>query len=207
MLFWSAKKYDVKNQILGGRLLMPKRRDHFSTILWVSILIFMVMVLSFPKWITVFYPLPHQELVFIEAGEHNVDPYLVFAIIRAESKYQSSAESSVGAKGLMQIMPETGTWIAEQNGIEGFKAADLHQPKVNISFGCWYLHSLSQEFNDNIPLTVASYNAGRGKVQEWLVGGTWNGDPEQIDKIPFPETRQYLKNVLKNYEAYKAIYE
>jgi soluble lytic murein transglycosylase len=186
---------------------MPKGRSRFSTILWVSILLFLAVVLSFPKWITIFYPLPHQELVFSEAGEHDVDPYLVFAIIRAESKYQNTAESAVGAKGLMQIMPETGEWIAEQNGIDDFKLEDLHKPEVNISFGCWYLHSLSQEFKGNVPLTVASYNAGRGKVQEWLVGGTWDGGPGDIDKIPFPETRQYLKNVLKNYEAYQAIYE
>ena len=187
--------------------MVPKGRSRFSTILWVSILLFVVVVLSFPKWITIFYPLPHQELVFSEAREHDVDPYLVFAIIRAESKYQNTAESAVGAKGLMQIMPETAYWIAEQNGIEDFKLEDLHQPEVNISFGCWYLHSLMQEFKGNVPLTVASYNAGRGKVQEWLVGGTWNGDPKEIDKIPFPETRQYLKNVLKNYEAYQAIYQ
>lgn len=187
--------------------MVPKGRSRFSTILWVTILLFLAVVLSFPKWITVFYPLPHQELVFREAKEHNVDPYLVFAIIRAESKYQNAAESSVGAKGLMQIMPETANWIAEQNGIEDFTLQELHQPEVNIRFGCWYLHNLSAEFDGNVPLTVASYNAGRGKVQEWLVGGTWNGEPEDIDRIPFPETRQYTRNVLKNYEAYQAIYE
>lgn len=186
---------------------MPKGRSRFSTILWVSILLFVAVVLSFPKWITIFYPLPHQELVFSQASEHNVDPYLVFAIIRAESKYQNAAESAVGAKGLMQIMPETANWIAEQNGIEDFKMNDLYEPATNIAFGCWYLHSLSQEFNGNIPLIIVSYNAGRGRVQEWLVGGTWDGEPEAIDNIPFAETRQYLKNVLKNYEAYQAIYK
>lgn len=187
--------------------MVPKGRRRFSTILWLSILLFLAVVLSFPKWITVFYLLPHQDLVFSEAAKQKIDPYLVFAIIRAESKYQNAAESSVGAKGLMQIMPETAYWIAEQNGDQDFKLENLHQPEVNIRFGCWYLHSLNQEFKSNIPLTVASYNAGRGKVQEWLVSGTWSGDPEEIDKIPFPETRQYVKNVLKNYEAYKAIYK
>lgn len=187
--------------------MVPKGRSRFSTILWLSILLFLAVVLSFPKWITVFYPLPHQDLVFSEAAKQKIDPYWVFAIIRAESKYQNAAESSVGAKGLMQIMPETAYWIAEQNGDQDFKLENLHQPEVNIRYGCWYLHSLNQEFKGNIPLTVASYNAGRGKVQEWLVSGTWSGDPEEIDKIPFPETRQYVKNVLKNYEAYQAIYK
>lgn len=186
---------------------MPKGRNNFSTILWFSILLFLAVVLSFPKWITIFYPLPHQELVFSEASQHDVDPYLVFAIIRAESKYQNAAESAVGAKGLMQIMPETANWIAEQNGIVDFKLEDLYEPAINIRFGCWYLHSLSKEFNGNIPLMVSSYNAGRGRVQEWMVGEVWNGEPKEIEKIPFPETRQYLKNVLKNYEAYQAIYK
>lgn len=187
--------------------MLHKIKAHFSILLWVSILVFLAVVLTFPKWITVFYPLPHQEIVQAAAGEHAVDPYLVFAIIRAESKYQTGAESPVGAKGLMQIMPETGAWIADQKGMEGFDTEDLHKPEINIGFGCWYINNLEIEFKGNIPLTVAAYNAGRGKVEQWLADGTWNGDPEQMERIPFPETRQYVKNVLKNYEAYKAIYE
>lgn len=186
---------------------MKNRRERLSMILWLSILLFLAVVLTFPKWITVFYPLPHQELVVTAADENNVDPYLVFAIIRAESKYQTSAESSVGAKGLMQIMPETGAWIAEQKGLQGFKAEDLHDPEVNIKLGCWYLNSLNTQFNGNTALTVAAYNAGLGKVKEWAAAGTWNGDPKQVENIPFPETQLYVKNVLKNYEAYKAIYK
>ena len=186
---------------------MQKLKEHFSIFLWVLILVFLAVVLTFPKWITVFYPLPHQDLVVLAAEEVDVDPYLVFAIIRAESKYQTGAESPVGAKGLMQIMPETGAWIADQKGIEGFKAEDLHDPDVNIALGCWYLHSLQKEFPGNTALTIAAYNAGRGKVKEWEANGNWDGDPHEMDKIPFPETQQYVKNVLKNYEAYQAIYE
>ncbi len=182
-------------------------KKNFSIFLWVSILVFLAVVLTFPKWITVFYPLPHQDVVFTAAGEHAVDPYLVFAIIRAESKYQTGAESPVGAKGLMQIMPETGAWIAQQKNVAGFQSDDLHNPDINIGFGCWYLKNLQNEFHGSVPLTVAAYNAGRGQVEQWLSEGAWNGDPEQIEKIPFPETRQYVKNVLKNYEAYQAIYE
>ena len=186
---------------------MRRLKEHFSIFLWVLILVFLAVVLTFPKWITVFYPLPHQDLVVLAAEENDVDPYLVFAIIRAESKYQTGAESSVGAKGLMQIMPETGAWIADQKGMEGFKTEDLHDPETNIAFGCWYLHNLKTEFQGNTALTIAAYNAGRGKVKEWAAKGIWNGDPHETDKIPFPETKQYVKNVLKNYEAYQAIYE
>ena len=137
----------------------------------------------------------------------DVDPYLVFAIIRAESKYQNTAQSSVGARGLMQIMPETGRWIAEQQGIQDFYPESLHDPETNIRLGCWYLSYLNREFNGNTPMVVAAYNAGRGKLKEWVVNGQWDGSPETIDNIPFQETRLYVKNVLKNYEAYQAIYK
>ncbi|MDD3364755.1 MAG: lytic transglycosylase domain-containing protein [Syntrophomonas sp.] len=182
-------------------------KSKFSLLMWAIILIFLVVVISFPKWITVFYPLPHRDIVFTTAKEYNVDPYLVFAIIRAESKYQTAAESPVGAKGLMQIMPDTAQWIAEQMKIENFKTDDLHKPEVNIRFGCWYIKNLNTEFKGSLPLQVAAYNAGRGKVKQWVQEGKWDGNSRNIEGIPFLETKQYVKNVLKNYEAYKAIYD
>ncbi len=183
-----------------------KPKSGFSRILWVIILIFLSLVISFPKWISIFYPEPHRDIVFSAAYDNQVDPYLVFAIIRAESKFQSTAESPVGAKGLMQIMPETAEWIAMQRGIENFDTAELHQPKVNIQFGCWYLDNLSQEFNGNLPAVIAAYNAGRGKVGEWIQSGQWDGSLESAEDIPFAETKQYVGNVLQNYDAYRAIY-
>jgi len=187
--------------------LKRKAKSRVSIFLWAAILIFLGGVISFPKWITVFYPLPHHDIVFSMANEYNVDPYLVFAIIRAESKFQNTAQSPVGARGLMQIMPETAEWIAKQMKIDDFKAEDLHNPEVNIRFGCWYIRDLNAEFKGNIPLQVAAYNAGRGKVSQWIQEGRWDGDPNNIEGIPFPETKQYVKNVLRNYQAYNAIYK
>jgi Soluble lytic murein transglycosylase and related regulatory proteins (some contain LysM/invasin domains) len=191
----------------GGLILKKAIKNRVSRILWVAILIFLGGVISFPQWITIFYPLPHRDIVFAMADEYNVDPYLVFAIIRAESKFQNTAESPVGAKGLMQIMPETAQWIAKQLNVDSFKDDDLHKPEVNIRFGCWYIRDLNNEFEGNIPLQVAAYNAGRGKVTQWIQEGKWDGDPKNIEGIPFPETKQYVKNVLGNYKAYKAIYQ
>lgn len=184
-----------------------KRKKNFSLALWIFILLFLAVVLSFPRWITYFYPQPHRDIVFDTAYENQVDPYLVFAIIRAESKYQPAAQSPVGARGLMQIMPETAQWIAEQKGISEFAAEQLNNPEINISFGCWYLNSLSQEFEGELPLLIAAYNAGRGKVKEWQTQGIWDGDAGEIDKIPFGETRNYVRVVMKNYDAYRAIYQ
>ena len=184
----------------------PVAKKKISLLIWIVILGFLLVVITFPKWITMFYPLPNQDLVFSIAYQYEVDPYLVFAIIRAESKFETGAESPVGAKGLMQIMPETAQWIADQLKQEDFQVDSLHDPELNIRFGCWYLHNLSQEFTGNLPLTVASYNAGLSKVKNWLAEGLWDGSIRNLEGIPFPETRQYVKNVLHNYEAYKAIY-
>lgn len=183
-----------------------KTRRRFSIALWLVILVFLAVVLTFPKWITVFYPQPHHDMVMNACLEYQIDPYLVFGIIRAESKFQSQALSPAGAIGLMQIMPTTGQWIAEQQGIEDFDPSQLHDPETNIYFGCWYLNSLSKEFNGQIPLMVAAYNAGRGTVQQWTADNIWDGNPDELDRIPFEETRLYVGMVLKNYEAYKVIY-
>ncbi|HEX3011477.1 MAG TPA: lytic transglycosylase domain-containing protein [Syntrophomonadaceae bacterium] len=182
-----------------------KRRT--SAFLWVFILLFLATVITFPRWITLFYPQPNRELVFTTAYEYNIDPYLVFAIIRAESKYQTGAKSAVGARGLMQIMPETAVWIASQMDMEGFTTEDLHDPDVNIRMGCWYLNSLMQEFEGRLPIVIAAYNAGRGKAKDWVASEKWDGTARNVKDIPFPETRQYVRNVLKNYQAYHAIYD
>ncbi len=182
-----------------------KEKKRFSGLMWIIILVFLGIVIAFPKWITVFYPEPHRDLVFSCAYEHQVDPYLVFSIIRAESKFESLAVSPVGAKGLMQIMPDTALWIASQRGMEDFDTSTLHQPEVNIQFGCWYLADLSNEFQQ-LPLVIAAYNAGRGTVNGWIQSGQWDGAMERLEDIPFIETREYVQNVMRNYEAYRAIY-
>ncbi|HHW62210.1 MAG TPA: lytic transglycosylase domain-containing protein [Syntrophomonadaceae bacterium] len=184
-----------------------KAKSRVSLIIWIIILLFLAFVFIFPRWISFFYPLPHQELVFTTASEEDVDPYLVFAIIRVESKYQTGAESPKGAKGLMQIMPETAEWIAEQKGIDDFQAQNLHDPEVNIQFGCWYLRSLQEEFGGNETTMIAAYNAGRGRVKEWIRSGLWDGREETIENIPYNETEEYVRNVLKTYHAYRAIYD
>lgn len=183
------------------------KKNRLRVLLWSAIAIFLVVTATFPRWITIFYPRPHQDLVYSMAAQYDVDPLLVFAVIRAESKYQTWAESPRGAKGLMQIMPETAAWIADQMKITDFEAEHLHDPEMNICLGCWYLHDLQKEFKGSLPLTVAAYNAGRGRVSQWQEAGQWNGSADSLRDIPFPETREYVKNVLANYRAYHAIYD
>lgn len=183
------------------------KKNRLSIFLWSAIALFLLVTAAFPRWITLFYPLPHREVVYSMAAQYDVDPFLVFAIIRAESKYQTWAESPAGAKGLMQIMPDTAAWIAGQMKIKDFKTEDLYDPELNIRMGCWYLSQLEKEFDDSLPLTVAAYNAGRGKVSNWVQSGQWQGSAQDLQDIPFPETRNYVKNVLSNYKAYHSIYD
>ncbi|MGE5453899.1 MAG: lytic transglycosylase domain-containing protein [Methylocystaceae bacterium] len=178
----------------------------FSISLWAIIIIFVMLVITSPHWLTLLYPLPHRELVATSAEKYKVDPYLVFAIVRVESKFNRQAKSVAGATGLMQIMPQTGEWIAGKMGIKSYNSQFLTQPNYNIPMGTWYLGNLNSEFDQRLPLVVASYNAGRGNVRQWVVGGIWDGTLENVNDIPYGETRQYVVNVIKTYQIYQAIY-
>lgn len=176
-----------------------------------SILVFLgivVILLINSSWfLKIFYPYPHQELVIKYSRENNVDPYLVLAIIRTESRFYPGAKSPVGAKGLMQIMPDTGYWIARQMGLRDFSEEKLYLPDYNIAMGVWYISYLDKIFAGDLPKLLAAYNAGEGKVKKWLTNGTWTGRIQDIRQIPFEETRKYIERILFDYQVYKRIYQ
>jgi soluble lytic murein transglycosylase len=177
-----------------------------------SVLIALIICLGFAIYHTTWfqkkylYPLPHRELVFHYAQEYNVDPYLVFAVIRAESKYLTTATSPKGARGLMQIMPETGVWIAGRLKLADYHSEMLYEPETNIRFGVWYLSSLREEFDNNPVLSLAAYNGGRGNVKQWKQQYQWGTDFTDVEQIPFKETRLYVGKVLKAHEKYRELY-
>lgn len=128
------------------------------------------------------------------------------SVIKAESSFNSDARSHKNAKGLMQITEETAYDIATQMGIEGYDVSMLHEPEVNIAMGCWYLNDLSKEFNGNMDLVLAAYNAGRGNVQKWLKDNRYSSDGETLSYIPFAETDKYVKKVKVNFDVYRFLY-
>ena len=152
------------------------------------------------------YPYPYQELVELYAKANGVDSALVASVIMNESRFQNDARSSRGAIGLMQIMPETAQWIALQLGDDNFSLEKLHEPETNIRYGVWYLAELQREFAGNNILALAAYNAGRGTVRDWIEEGDWPWTFHALDKIPYPETRSYVKNVLQNRIRYEKLY-
>jgi soluble lytic murein transglycosylase len=136
-----------------------------------------------------------------------VDTLLISAIIREESAYNPNAVSSAGALGLMQVMPQTGEKIAEQlDSQQLFRRERLFEPCYNIRFGSWYLRHLAEKFPNNLVYVIAAYNAGPEVVSKWV---QLRGDKDQdefIESIPYTETRNYVKKVLRSYGEYKRIY-
>ena len=152
------------------------------------------------------YPFPYREKVEEHSSRYQVDKFLAVSVMKVESNFTEGAISKSGAVGLMQIMPDTANWIAfclEENPPS---LNELHDTDKNIRYGIWYLAELEDEFFGNDVLALAAYNAGRGNVHHWMEEGGWGKNFSDVDKIPYLETRQYVKKVLRCREKYVELY-
>lgn len=149
------------------------------------------------------YPLRYEALIIQAARANGVDPYLLVALIRVESRFRPLATSRQDARGLMQVMPGTGVWVAGQLGMPDFHPDDLYRPDVNIRIGTWYLAEVRRWFGDNTVAALAAYNAGDHNVRAWLDSGQWDGTVGGIGAIPFEETRNFVRAVLRDEEIYR----
>lgn len=149
------------------------------------------------------YPLRYEGEITTSAARHNVDPYLVAAVIRTESGWDPNALSNRGARGLMQLMPETARDMVAKGLVDGgaYSADDLEDPATNIEFGCAYLSYLSSYFNGATDRAIAAYNAGMGNVDDWA-----QEDTALHNAITFPETQAYLVRVNNAHDRYRQIY-
>ena len=148
-----------------------------------------------------FYPFDYREIIVVNAEKYGVDAELVASIINVESSYNPYARSNKGALGLMQVLPSTAEWIAGRLGRDA-SSIDLFEPSINIQFGTYYIAYLINYFGDE-NLAICAYNAGMGNVKKWLRVAEYSSDGENLDKIPFKETKKYLKSVQKNVRIYK----
>jgi soluble lytic murein transglycosylase len=144
-------------------------------------------------------PLRHDDIIRQQAREKRLDPALIAAMIYRESKFRDQT-SKAGAKGLMQILPETATFVAKRTGGTDFEESDLSDPQINISYGCWYLRYLLDRYDGNRIAAIAAYNAGHRRVDEW------GGKRLNLAGIRFPETRQYTGDVLEKRREYAERY-
>ena len=154
------------------------------------------------------YPQGYWTSIITQARKYGLDPFFVAAVIREESQFRPDAVSPAGARGVMQVMPATGAWIARNAGIADFDRSRLHDPDLNITVGSWYLNHLMKRFKGDIVLVSAAYNAGPEAVASW-VDKKSAADRDAavfVETIPFVETRGYVKKVLRNYAEYRRIY-
>jgi soluble lytic murein transglycosylase len=151
------------------------------------------------------FPIYYQELVVAEAQAQAMTPLLLFALIRQESLFEPSISSPADARGLTQVIPATGEWIAGRLGWAEFEKDELWLPYVNIYFGSWYLSLQLSTFQGEIIPALAAYNAGPGHIHNWL------SDTPDVDlfveTIPFVETGRYVRNVYENYAHYRRLYQ
>lgn len=153
------------------------------------------------------YQLEYQELVTKYSNKYNVSDELIFAIIKTESNFEPEAESSVGAIGLMQLMPYTFEWL--QNYYDGeitMDAENLYDPETNIEYGTMFLAFLLDKYDGCEETAVAAYNAGFGAVDEWLDDSSCSSDGITLDYIPYTETSQYVIKVETAKERYIDVY-
>ena len=141
------------------------------------------------------YPRKYKSIVTEQAAEYDLEESLVYAVIKAESNFDAEAVSSVGAVGLMQMMPETFYWMQTHVG----------EPEVSIRFGCALLRLLLSEYGD-LTVALCAYNAGMGNVASWLSDSAYSDDGKTLKAIPFGETEAYVQKVLQYKETYEEIY-
>jgi soluble lytic murein transglycosylase len=148
-------------------------------------------------------PLRHDDIIRQQAEEKDLDPALVAAIIYEESRFQPRT-SPAGAEGLMQITPETASFIAENSGATTFVLDDLGNPQINISYGSFYLRYLIDRYDGDERLAIAAYNAGGTNVDAWLAEAA--SDELDLEDIPFTETREYVADVEERRKEYEKNY-
>ncbi len=173
------------------------------------ICIFLLCVLKVQNNIMkVLYPIEYENLVTLYSQEYQVDEYLVYAIIKAESNFDINAVSNKGAKGLMQLMENTAKDVIKKVNIDISSeelSEKLLEPDININLGTKYISILLQKYG-NIPIALTAYNAGIGTVDNWIEKGIIKENGEDIENIPYKETNQYVRKILRSYKIYQELY-
>ena len=175
-----------------------RRGCAFGPILWIFIILAALWGI---KWgMATYFPMPYGDMASEAAADYDVDKALLYAVMKAESNFDEGALSPKGARGLMQMMPETAKWCGEKTGIEN---PDLLNPRESIRVGAYYLAYLINRYEGDERVAVAAYNAGHGRVDSWLSDKAVSPDGKTLSAIPYPETEKYVKKVM----LFRKIYE
>ncbi len=182
-----------------------------KTILIVILIILLILILITLKAINIeniilknIYTKQYEECIYKCSEECEIDPLLVLAIIRVESNFKKDSVSLSQAKGLMQLMDSTADELATKLNMN--EDYDIFNAETNIELGTTYMSNLLTYYNNNLYLALAAYNAGIGNVNKWIEKGTIKKDGSDIENIPFKETRNYVRKVLRDYRIYSRLY-
>ena len=159
------------------------------------------------RLLRVLYPFPYRELVTREAAERDIDPIFLAALIRQESAFTPRIHSPAGAIGLMQVMPATGRELARSQGVRGFTAASLETAEINLHLGTRFWLDMERRYGDGeLPLVLSAYNAGPTRARRWRRLPEFADLLRFTERIPFDETRGYVKNITRNIGLYQFLY-
>jgi soluble lytic murein transglycosylase len=190
---------NTKEELVIVSLLYSEVDDYYQSIK-------VAQGLGLPQANRLSYPKGFKEFVGPYSKKYGVDELLVYSIIREESRFQKDVVSPADAVGLMQLIPPTARTVARQIGINGFSTAMLTIPRINIEMGIFYFKQVLDKFNGDVELALASYNAGPHRAADWKTRFYGLEKDEFIEEVPFRETRNYIRRILRSYGAYKAIY-
>ena len=172
---------NIKKWIRPAVDALPSKR----VLLIAFVLLLIFLLVASPLFNRLMYPLRYEENIFNSAQNTGADPFLIMAIIRAETQFDPDGESHVGAQGLMQLMPGTVDDIVKRGGFSPGIVNYIKDPAINIQLGSWYIASLTERYHGNKVAVMAAYNAGPGKVDRWLKNGTWDGTQPARIANPF----------------------
>lgn len=179
-----------------------KKRFRFALLL-----ILVLLIANLGNIGRLIYPVKYMNYIKGSAETYHIDPYLIMSIIKSESNFKTDAVSHKSATGLMQIMEPTAEWLAEKMELKNFEYSQITDPKLNIDMGCYYIDYLLDSYDGNVQNALAAYNAGQGKVNEWLANKAYSEDGKTLTNIPYPETRLYVKRIATNEKMYRLLYK
>lgn len=194
------------------RVISTKKNNSnfFKRVFKILFVLAILLVIAFYILKKIVYPIKYFDIVQEEAKKNNIDPYLILSIIKVESNFNEYAVSSKQAKGLMQIMDATAAQINSSVKATDNIENDIYTAKVNISIGSKYFSNLISKYDGNYYVAICAYNAGLGNVDSWIEKEILSKDLDRynnVEEIPFNQTKNYLEKVISTYKMYKLLYK